>query len=78
MFTRKTRVQRLYFILEDMNAVMTEHDYAEALEAKFDMEIQSEAFGFNHNLSIESNNCVYKNNYHTDVSNNRKVKMDLN
>ena len=38
--------------LVDINNVMTEHDYDEALKAKFDTEIQSEAFGFNHTLSI--------------------------
>ena len=31
---------------------MTEHDYAKALKAEFDMEVQSEAFGFNFKLSI--------------------------
>ena len=33
--------------LEDMNDVMTERDYAEALKAEFDMEIQLKAFGLN-------------------------------
>ena len=34
------------------NAAMIEHDYTEALKAEFDMEIQSESFGFNRTLSI--------------------------
>ena len=38
--------------LVDINNVMTEHDYDEALKAEIDTEIQSEAFGFNHTLSI--------------------------
>ena len=38
---------------------MTEHDYAEALKTEFDMEIQSEAFGFNHTLSTEGCTCEY-------------------
>ena len=38
--------------LEDKNDVITERDYAEALKAYFDMEIQSEALGFNHTISI--------------------------
>ena len=43
--------------LADNNAVMTERDYTEALKAEFDMEIQSEEFGFNRTLSIEGSNC---------------------
>ena len=39
-------------VLADMNIVMTERDYTEALKAEFDIEIKSEAFGFNHNISI--------------------------
>ena len=34
-------------ILEGKNAVMTEHDYAESLKTEFDVEIQSEEYGFN-------------------------------
>ena len=40
-----------------MNAMMIERDYAEALKSEFDMEIQSEAFGFNQTLSIEGSTC---------------------
>ena len=31
---------------------MTERDYAEAFKSEFDMEIHSEVFGFNCNISI--------------------------
>ena len=38
--------------MEENNAVMTEHDYAEALKAEFYMEIKSGTFVFNRTLSI--------------------------
>ena len=38
---------------------MIERNYAEALEDEFDMKIQSEAFGFNHTISIEVSNQEY-------------------
>ena len=59
MFTRQTRVKKLIneSFLEYMNAMMIERDYAEALKSEFDMEIQSEAFGFNQTLSIEGSTC---------------------
>ena len=44
-------LRREYFLAEN-NDVITERDYSEALKAEFDMEIQSEAFGFNLNISI--------------------------
>ena len=66
---------RRAFFLEDNNSVMAERDYAEALKAEFDMEIQSEAFGFNHTISIEVGTCEYHNKYHNYVSNQVKVKI---
>ena len=57
------------YFLENMNYVMTEGDYAEALKAEFDMELQSEAFGFNRTLSIEGNTCEYQNKDHNNESN---------
>ena len=63
--------------LEDNNAVMIERDYAEALMAEFDMEIQSEAFGFNYTLSIEDSTCEYHNKYHNNEINQGKVNMDF-
>ena len=71
MFTSQTRVKNLirYVFLEDNNAVMTERGYAEALKAEFDMEIQSEAFEFNDNLSKEVSTCEYQNKDQNDVSN---------
>ena len=56
---------------------MIERDYSEALEAEFDMEIQSEAFGFNITLSIEVSTCEYHNKYHNYENNEGKVKMDF-
>ena len=59
MFTWQTRVQEVrktsYF--SDINDVMTEHDCDEALKAEFDMEIQSEEFGFNRTPLIEVSTC---------------------
>ena len=54
MFTIKKQVQKYYkiIVLAENNDVMIERDYDESLEAEFDMEIQSEAFGFNHTLFI--------------------------
>ena len=52
-------------------------DYAEALKPKFDIEIKPEAFGFNHNESIEGSTFEYNNKYHNDISNQEKVKMDF-
>ena len=45
------KLRREDFLAENNN-VMTERDFSEALKASFDMEIQSEAFCFNRNLSI--------------------------
>ena len=56
---------------------MTEHDYAEALKPEFDMEIQSEAFGFNYNISIKVITCEYHNKYNNGESYQGKVKMDF-
>ena len=41
------------------------------------MEIYSEAFGFNHTLSIEGSDCEYHNKYHNDERNQENVKMDF-
>ena len=52
---RQTPVKNLRreaFLVENSD-VMTERDNAEASKAAFDTEIQSEAFGFNNNLSME-------------------------
>ena len=46
----KKLVREGFFV--NNNDVMKERDYVEALKEKNDMEIQSEAFGFNHTLSI--------------------------
>ena len=56
---------------------MTERDYAEAFKAEFYMEIQSEAFGFKHTLSIQSINFEYQNKCHNDVRNQGNLKIDL-
>ena len=56
---------------------MTEHEYDEALKEKYDMEIQSEVFGFNRTLSIEGSTCEYHNKDHNAISNEGKVEMDF-
>ena len=56
---------------------MTERDYTEALKAEFDMEIQSEEFGFNRTLSIEGSNCQYHDKDHKNVSNDGNLRMDF-
>ena len=38
---------------------------------------QSEAFGFNHTLSIEYITCEYHNKYYNDVNNEVNLKMDF-
>ena len=38
---------------------MTERDYDEALNAEFETQIQSKAFGLNHLLSIQDSDCAY-------------------
>ena len=59
MFTWQTRVKGVNktIFFDDNNSVITEHDYAEALKAEFDTEIQSETFCFNHTIFIEINTC---------------------
>ena len=59
----------LRMLVSDNNAVMTEHSYSEALKADFDMKIQSEAFGFKLNISIEGSSYEYHNKDHNDESN---------
>ena len=59
----------------DNNGVIKERDYAESLKINFDMEIYSEAFGFNHNLFIEGSTCGYYDKDHNDVSNEVNVNM---
>ena len=39
------------------------------------METQSEAFGFNRNVSIECSSCEYHNKYYNSVSNEANLKM---
>ena len=56
---------------------MKEHDYADAFKEKFDIEFQSEEFGFNHNIYIEGSTCDYHNKYHNDISNQGKVKYEF-
>ena len=68
---------RRWAVLDDNNAVMTEHDHAEALKAEFNMKIKSDKFGFNNNLSIEVSTYDYHNKYHNDISNDGKVNMDF-
>ena len=63
--------------MEDNNAIMGEIVYAEALKSEFDMEIQSEAFGFNHTLPIEGIIWEYQDNYHNDISNEVNAKVDF-
>ena len=63
--------------LEYNSAVITERDYAEALKAKFDMQIKSEAFGSNHTPSIEGSICEYQNKYLNYVSNEGNVKINF-
>ena len=55
--------------MADKNSVMSERDYDEALKSEFDMEFQSEEFGFNDNLSKEVSTCEYQNKDQNDVSN---------
>ena len=56
---------------------MIEHDHAKALKAKLDMEMKSQAFVFNHNISIEGSTYEYHDKYNNDVSNEGNAKMDL-
>ena len=55
--------------LDDNNAVMKERDYSEALKSEFYMEIKSESFGFNCNLSIDRSTCEYHYKDHNYVRN---------
>ena len=68
-------MKRIFYA--DNNAVMIEHDYAEALKAEFDMENYSETFGFNHTLSIYGSTWKYYDNYHNGVSKKGNVNMDF-
>ena len=63
--------------LEENNDVMIDHDYAEALKAQFDTEIQSEAFDSNSNIYIYFSACEYHNKYHNDVRSEVNVKADF-
>ena len=62
---------------DEISSFMTECDYAEALKAEFDMEIQQEVFRFNHTLSIEGIICEYHNKHRNDVSNDPNVNIDF-
>ena len=53
----------------DNNVVITELDDTEIYKAESGMEIHSEAFGFNHTLSVEGSTCEYHKKYHYDVNN---------
>ena len=55
---------------------MKERDYDEALKAKFDIEIQSEAFGFNRTLFTEGITYEYHDKHHNDVRNEGNMKMN--
>ena len=54
---------------------MVERDYAEALKEEFDMEIESEAFGFNRTVSIEGITCEYHDKDFNYASNEINFKM---
>ena len=56
---------------------MTECDYAEALRAEFDIEIQSEAFGFNITFTIEVITYEYRIKNCNDVRNQVKSNIDF-
>ena len=47
------------------------------MKAEFDVEIQPEAFQFNHTISIEGSICEYHNKDNSDVRNHEKIKMYL-
>ena len=55
--------RREYF-LSEKNSVATEHDYYEISKGELYMEIQSEKFVFNLNISIESSTSECHNKYH--------------
>ena len=65
VFTRQTLMQKYQkiFFLANNNNIMAERHYAEALKAEFETEIQSEAYDFNHTISIESSTFEYHNKY---------------
>ena len=56
---------------------MSEHDYAEALKAEYDMEIHLEEFGFNCTLSIEDSTCEYHNKYRNYIRNEANARMEF-
>jgi hypothetical protein len=60
-------------------SIMTDRDYAEGMKSEFDLEIQSEAFGYNRTLSIEGSSYEYHaDNNNTDNSTVTPViKMDF-
>ena len=56
---------------------MTECGYVEALKENFDMGIHSQAFVFNHILSIEVITYEYHDKYCNDVSNEENLNMEF-
>ena len=52
-------------------------DYTQAFKAEFDMEIQSQAFGFITTLSIEGSSCEYNDKDWNDRINEVNVNMDF-
>ena len=79
MCTWQTSVQKVNKtrLFSENNDVITERDYAEEVKAEFDMEIQSEAFGFNNNISIEDSTGEYHDKDRNDVSNEESTKMNF-
>ena len=79
VFTRQTLVQKHYkiYFLADNNNIMAERHYAEALKEELETEIQSEAYDFNHTISIESSTFEYHNKSCNYVSNEKKERMDF-
>ena len=56
---------------------MIKRDYSEALKAESEMEINSDAFGFNKSISIEGSTCEYHNKYQNYERNQGNMKMDF-
>ena len=79
MCTWQTSVQKVNKtrLFSENNDVITERDYAEEVKAEFDMEIQSEAFGFNHTIYIEGCTCDYHDKYCNYVNNEANLKMEF-
>ena len=61
--------------MEENNYVMTKRGYDGSFKVEFDMEIQSETFGFNCNISIEGSTCEYHDKDPNDISNEVNLKI---